>query len=67
MSAIGMIAGEGKPLESALQALHLEPSDADTFRALLNERLDSMQPYNTARYRLSEERTLQWIEAGRPR
>lgn len=67
ISAIGMIVGVGKPLEAALQALHLEPSDADTFRALLNERLDSMQPYNSARYRLSEERTLQWIEAGRPR
>jgi len=66
-SAIGMIVSEGATLESAIKTQHLNEEDARQFRILLDDRLDAMQPYNSARYRISEERTRQWIDAGRPR
>ena len=66
-SAVGMIVGEGATLDAAIEAQRLNPADAEQFREVLDERLDAMQPYNSARYRISEERTRKWIEAGRPR
>ena len=66
-SAVGMIVGEGAMMERAIEAQHLGHEDTAPFRALLEQRLDAMQPYNSARYRISEERTKQWIDAGRPR
>ena len=66
-SAVSMIVGDGDTMDHAIAAQRLNHEDAAQFRALLDERLDAMQPYNSARYRLSEERTRQWIDAGRPR
>ena len=66
-AAVGMIVGEGTTLDHAVKAQHLSDEDAKQFRTLLNQRLDAMQPFNSARYRISEERTRQWIDAGRPR
>lgn len=66
-SAVGMIVGEGATMERAIEAQRLGHEDTAAFRALLEQRLDAMQPYNSARYRISEERAKQWIDAGRPR
>jgi len=66
-SAIGMIVGEGATMDQAVETQGLNHEEAAQFRSLLEERLDAMQPYNSARYRISEERTKQWIDAGRPR
>ena len=66
-SAVSMIVGDGDTMDHAIAAQRLNHEDAAQFRALLDERLDALQPYNSARYRLSEERTRQWIDAGRPR
>ncbi|HEX7817466.1 Fic family protein [Dyella sp.] len=66
-SAIGKIVGEGATLDAAIEAQRLGANDIAPFQALLNERLDAMQPYNSARYRISEEQTHRWIDAGRPR
>ncbi|GAA0691318.1 Fic family protein [Dyella marensis] len=66
-SAIGMIVGEGATVGHAVEAQGLQHEEAAPFRSLLEERLDSLQPYNSARYRISEERARRWIDAGRPR
>jgi hypothetical protein len=42
-------------------------SDDAHFTKMLSDRLSSLQPYNSARYRLSEAATIQWIAAGRLR
>jgi fido (protein-threonine AMPylation protein) len=66
-SAVGRIVNAGVTLEDAVRAEGLAADDEAAFAKLLDDRLNSIQPYNSARYRLSEAATIRWIEAGRPR
>lgn len=66
-SAVGRIVADGESLGEAVKAQGLNADDEAQFTKMLDERLNSIQPYNSARYRLSETATSQWIAAGRPR
>jgi Fic family protein len=66
-SAVGRIVANGESFGEAVTAQGLHADDQAAFVALLDERLTSLQPYNSARYSLSEAATIRWIEAGRPR
>lgn len=66
-SAVGRIVAEGQSFGDAVKAQGLNAGDEVHFVKMLGERLDALQPYNNARYRLSEDVTIRWIAAGRPR
>ncbi|WP_213949046.1 Fic family protein [Luteibacter sp. dw_328] len=66
-SAVGRIVADGQSFGDAVKAQGLNAEDEAQFVKMLSERLNSLQPYNNARYRLSEEATVRWIAAGRPR
>ena len=67
ISAIGRIVSAGETLDVAVKAQGLSAEDEVQFIGVLGKRLDSLQPYNSARYRLPEMDTIKWIEAGRRR
>lgn len=66
-SAISRIVADGQSFDAAVKAQGLNAEDEIHFITMLDERLTSLQPYNSARYRLSEDVTARWIAAGRTR
>lgn len=57
----------GSTFEDALAKVAISEADQAAFRAILNEELKQLQPYNCARYRLPIGTTQEWIQRGRPR
>lgn len=57
----------GSNFEDALAKAAIPAPDQAAFRAMLDEELQQLQPYNCARYRLPIGATQEWIQRGRPR
>jgi Fic family protein len=66
-TAIGAIVRDGKTLAETLAELKLDAGQEKELKPLLDERLNGLEPYNCARYRLTERATSDWIQRGRPR
>ena len=57
----------GSSFEDALAKVAIPGQDQAAFKAMLDEELKQLQPYNCARYRLPIGTTQEWIQRGRPR
>lgn len=64
--AIQQVVQENTTAVEACDALTLAEQDYDAFLALLRRELQSLEPFNCARYRLSIRKTEEWIAKGRP-
>ena len=64
--AMRLVVQETATAVEALEALSLTQADQDAFLALLRRELQSLEPFNCARYRLSIRKTEAWIDKGRP-
>lgn len=56
---------EGRTSTEAIATLSLPAEDQAAFQALLHRELQSLSPFNCARYRLSPGETEAWIVSGR--
>jgi Fic family protein len=56
----------GVPFAEAVEKLGLPENDQAPFKALAQEELRHLEPYNCARYRLPIRKTEEWIREGRP-
>lgn len=64
--AVRQVVLENASAADACTALALPLADQQAFLALLRRELQSLQPYNCARYRLSIRKTEEWLARGRP-
>ncbi|MCF8211501.1 MAG: Fic family protein [Rhodoferax sp.] len=64
--AVRQVVQEGARADQACAALSLPAQDEAAFLALLRRELQSLEPFNCARYRLSIRKTESWIGKGRP-
>jgi hypothetical protein len=64
--AVRRIVAESVTLAAVLHDLALPEEDRSTFEQLVRVELESLAPYNCARYRLTIPRTEDWIARGRP-
>lgn len=67
VAAIQQVVQENATVVEACDALTLTAQDHDAFLALMRRELQSLEPFNCARYRLSIRKTEEWIAKGRPR
>jgi hypothetical protein len=58
---------EGSALETVLRQITVPEDDRAEFEQLVRTELEALQPYNCSRYRLTIQRTEDWIARGRPR
>jgi len=65
--AVRLVVIDGNSFNAAVAAQDLIHDDEKHFRELLSNKLTFLEPYNSARFSLSEAETVCWIEAGRPR
>lgn len=65
--AVQRIVREGQPLQQVIPDIGLPAEEMDTFRAMLEDELNALTPYNCARYRITLREVQAWIERGRPR
>ena len=63
--AIRQIVNQGATINGALAALSIAQADHDSFEAILRRELQSLEPFNCARYRLALGQTEGWIKSGR--
>ena len=63
--AIRSVVNQNATLAQAINALALPPQDHAPFESLLRKELQSLEPFNCARYRLSIRGTEAWIAKGR--
>ena len=63
--AIRQVVTEDVSAIQASEALALPEPDQIAFQALLRKELQSLEPFNCARYRLAIRKTEDWIEKGR--
>ena len=63
--AIRQVVLEHASAAQACAALSLEQEDQTAFLVLLRKELQSLEPFNCARYRLSIRKTQEWIDEGR--
>jgi len=64
--AIRQIVVTGSTLPDVLKGLAVPDDDRQPFTLLLRVELASLEPYNCARYRLSIDKTEEWVANGRP-
>lgn len=64
--AIRQVVTEDASVMTASAALALPESDQIAFLSLLRKELQSLEPFNCARYRLTIRKTEDWIKKGRP-
>jgi hypothetical protein len=64
--AIRQVVTDGANVAAAVSALSLPASDQESFQALLLKELQTLEPFNCARYRLTIRKTEDWIGKGRP-
>lgn len=64
--AIRQVVTDGANVAAAVSALSLPASDQESFQALLLKELQTLEPFNCARYRLTIRKTDDWIGKGRP-
>lgn len=64
--AIRQVVTEDASVIEAGAALALPEPDQETFQTLLRKELQSLEPFNCARYRLTIRKTEDWIRNGRP-
>jgi hypothetical protein len=65
-AAIRDVVSMGRALDEAVAASGVPDADLESFRNLLRNELQHLEPYNCARYRLSIGKTEEWIASGRP-
>jgi Fic family protein len=63
--AIRQIVATGSALSAAVDTLAIPSADRAAFIALLRSELANLQPYNCARYRLTIDKTAEWVANGR--
>jgi hypothetical protein len=56
----------GRALDEAIAASGVPDTDMQSFRTLVSNELQHLEPYNCARYRLSIGKTEDWVAHGRP-
>jgi hypothetical protein len=64
--AIRQIVVTGSTVPAAIEGLKIPGADRPGFTELLRVELANLEPYNCARYRLSINKTEEWIAKGRP-
>lgn len=62
----GVVRG-GQPLQQVIPNIDVPAEEMDAFRAMLEDELNALTPYNSARYRITLREAQVWIERGRPR
>lgn len=65
--AVRLVVQQNSSAAQACATLSLPPQDESAFLTLLHRELQSLEPFNCARYRLSIRKTEVWIGMGRPR
>ena len=63
--AIRQVVNQGATITAAVAALSLPEADLERFNAMLRQELQSLEPFNCARYRLALGATEGWIKSGR--
>jgi hypothetical protein len=64
---MGRVVRERRRIKPALAGMKATEDSMPGFRALLEEELDKLEPFNCARYRLQTSAVESWIADGRPR
>jgi Fic family protein len=64
--AVRNVVLESKTAQEAVDELSLDAADQEAFLDMLRRELQSLETYNCARYRLSFQRTEEWVGIGRP-
>jgi hypothetical protein len=65
--AVRQIVYFGAVLDQAMEKLSIPAADSAVFNNMLKTELQTLEPYNCARYRLPIGKTREWIEKGRRR
>lgn len=65
--AMQQIVHHERPIGEVLAQIQVAPEHAIAFRQMVEAELQTLEPYNCARYRLPMGKTQAWIARGRPR